>query len=434
MKYILIMTCWFIPILAQAQVKFLAPDNWAVLVAQAKKEHKLIFLDAMATWCGPCKMMDQQVYTDSKVAAYVNANFLPIKVQFDQTKNDAISVKNWYADAKLLLAKYHITAFPTSLFIDGNGQLIEKSIGYQPAEAFLTLSKKANSPEANYAAIVAKYRAGQIRGNALMSLADQAKKSQDTILADQVARRYYRFVAEQEDLSKILSPQLRGFIIDFQNIISLNDRLIHYFYTHQAQVDAKVDYRNFAQKVVDYYIDRDMITPIIKQNVVDSLHTPDWRALSDMIKKRYDAQTATRLVLTTQIDWYKGKKDWPMVVKYTIADIEFTKIDTVGLAARSKLNNLAFGVIFMHSEDPIALNKAIGYMKMILACNPTMTSWIDTYANLLYKAGRKEQAMTEEAKAIKLTKESKYPDDAAAYEQVLEKMKRNEATWNEGEE
>jgi thiol:disulfide interchange protein len=54
------------PVRAQG-LKFETGLNWEQVKQKAKAENKLIFLDVMATWCGPCKYMDANVYPNDTV-------------------------------------------------------------------------------------------------------------------------------------------------------------------------------------------------------------------------------------------------------------------------------------------------------------------------------------------------------------------------------
>ena len=47
---------------------------------EAKAQGKLIFMDAYAVWCGPCKMMRNTVFPLPEVGEYFNANFINMKV------------------------------------------------------------------------------------------------------------------------------------------------------------------------------------------------------------------------------------------------------------------------------------------------------------------------------------------------------------------
>src|SRR5690349_18921000 len=87
---------------------FLLLKNWSAVLKKAKAENKYIFLDAYATWCGPCKEMDNNIYTDKEVDSNLNRKFVNVKVQFDQTTNDSEYIKQWRADAIYLQNKYKI--------------------------------------------------------------------------------------------------------------------------------------------------------------------------------------------------------------------------------------------------------------------------------------------------------------------------------------
>ncbi|RYF73450.1 MAG: disulfide isomerase, partial [Cytophagaceae bacterium] len=62
--------CCF-PGLLQAQINF-QKKAWKDLLAEAKMQRKLIFVDVYADWCGPCKMLDRDVFSDKVVGKKFN--------------------------------------------------------------------------------------------------------------------------------------------------------------------------------------------------------------------------------------------------------------------------------------------------------------------------------------------------------------------------
>src|SRR5690554_7882772 len=60
-------------------------------IQKAKKENKLIFLDAYAVWCGPCKLMDRTTFKSEKVGALFNENFINIKI--DMEKGEGVDLE-----------------------------------------------------------------------------------------------------------------------------------------------------------------------------------------------------------------------------------------------------------------------------------------------------------------------------------------------------
>lgn len=58
--------------------------NWESILKKAKKEKKLIYLDAYTSWCGPCKMMKKSIFPDAQVGKYFNENF--VNAQIDMEK------------------------------------------------------------------------------------------------------------------------------------------------------------------------------------------------------------------------------------------------------------------------------------------------------------------------------------------------------------
>ena len=119
---LVLLTAQLPPVLAQ-QVAF-EKGAWKDMLARARSENKLIFVDVYTTWCGPCKMLDQQVFTNKKVAATYNAHFINYKA--DAERGEGIN----------LARQYGVRAYPTALFINGDGQLIDTWVGFLPADSF----------------------------------------------------------------------------------------------------------------------------------------------------------------------------------------------------------------------------------------------------------------------------------------------------------
>ena len=103
--------------------------TWNEALELAKKENKLIFLDIYATWCGPCKKLKKNTFSDEKVGQFYNSNF--INVSFDGEQVEGLTLVN----------RYHLTAYPSLLFIDENGKVVTQSGGYQNPDELVALGK-----------------------------------------------------------------------------------------------------------------------------------------------------------------------------------------------------------------------------------------------------------------------------------------------------
>lgn len=99
--------------------------NFKAAQAKAKSEKKIIFMDAYASWCGPCKRMAANVFTDPSVGEYFNKNFVNLKV--DMEKGEGIQLSK----------QFPVQYYPTLFFIDANGKVIKQIVGYHDAAGLL---------------------------------------------------------------------------------------------------------------------------------------------------------------------------------------------------------------------------------------------------------------------------------------------------------
>ncbi|MFH6959505.1 thioredoxin family protein [Flavobacterium aquidurense] len=97
---------------------------------KAKKENKPIFLDIYATWCGPCKMLKKNTFSDKEVGDYYNTNFINIAID-SETK-----------EGRELVDKYRIEGYPTLLILDKNGKQIAKQLGFVEPHILVNFGKR----------------------------------------------------------------------------------------------------------------------------------------------------------------------------------------------------------------------------------------------------------------------------------------------------
>lgn len=103
--------------------------SWEEALKAAAQQRKLIFVDAYTTWCGPCKQMAKDVFTQEEVSNFYNKNFINVKL--DMEKGEGIGFGQ----------KYKVTSYPTFLYIDEKGEVVNTAKGSRPADQFIALGK-----------------------------------------------------------------------------------------------------------------------------------------------------------------------------------------------------------------------------------------------------------------------------------------------------
>jgi thioredoxin-related protein len=99
----------------------------------AGQQGKLIFIDAFTTWCGPCKRMSANVFTDEAVGELYNETFINVKLDMEK------------GEGRTFQGQYRVNAFPTLLFLDPAGKVVHKVVGGMDASNFVKLGKFAAS-------------------------------------------------------------------------------------------------------------------------------------------------------------------------------------------------------------------------------------------------------------------------------------------------
>lgn len=116
----------------QAQIKFETFPSYEDALKKSSKTGKPLFVDTYADWCGWCKYMDKNIFSDTAVGNYFNQNFLCYKLDTEVEKNEYFS------------AKYEISGLPCLLLLDEKGEILYRNDGaFTDKDEFIEFGKMA---------------------------------------------------------------------------------------------------------------------------------------------------------------------------------------------------------------------------------------------------------------------------------------------------
>ena len=113
-----------VAVAANAQVRF-TDKNLDAVREEATQQNKLVFIDLYATWCGPCKNMERNVFSQPEVGDFMAQHFIAAKYDIDKPTGSALA------------KKYGIRSIPTFLIFDTEGTLLGQITGGMPADDFI---------------------------------------------------------------------------------------------------------------------------------------------------------------------------------------------------------------------------------------------------------------------------------------------------------
>ncbi|HWW37828.1 thioredoxin family protein [Pedobacter sp.] len=135
LKIYMVLLMMSLSIVACAQELPLAKAQaWKAIFDQAKKENKMVLVDAYFEGCAPCKQMEETVFVWPEVKQLLADSFIFSKIDF---LSDTLG--------KALQMKYAVTGFPTFLLFNQEGRLVSRFSGYKEGDKFLKRLKEAMS-------------------------------------------------------------------------------------------------------------------------------------------------------------------------------------------------------------------------------------------------------------------------------------------------
>ncbi|WP_462264295.1 thioredoxin family protein [Mucilaginibacter sp.] len=106
-------------------------NAWPEALKQAKAQHKYVFVDAYATWCGPCKMLKALTFTNNKAAEFYNSNFVNVALDMEKGMGPQLA------------AQWGMQAYPTLIIFDEDGNPVAGTVGFIGAKDLIKFGQAA---------------------------------------------------------------------------------------------------------------------------------------------------------------------------------------------------------------------------------------------------------------------------------------------------
>ncbi len=369
MRFITILFLTLISFQIQAQdgIDFFH-GTWEEALEEAKAKDKIIFVDAYAVWCGPCKRMAKNVFTDAAVGKFYNQNFINMKIDMEKKMGRKFG------------KKYPVSAYPTLMYIDAKGELVHKVKGGQKIDGFIKLGKFALS-KVDYSKDFAEaYEKGDRDPELVYNYVKALNKAGKPSL--KIANEYIR---SQKDMT---TEQNLKFLLEATT--AADSRIFNMMIKNRKAIEAVT-----SKEVVLNKIELACIRTAEK---AVEFQNPDLHNEAVKKMKKYHPKKAAQFEVASEMKFCLACGDEK---KYLKACDKYAKKQVKKDA--EKLNALALEIAQNLPKDTKALKQAEKYAKKATE-NGNAYNYYMTYASILLQNGKKEKALEIANKSLELAK------------------------------
>lgn len=360
------------------------------LVAKAKKENKILFIDAYTSWCGPCKMMEKNTFTKKSVGDYYNANF--VNARFDMEKGEGRDIA----------AKYGVRSYPTYLFLNGDGEIVSQNYGYMEEGLFLSMAQDINSPNNKKGSLRDRFANGEKDPEFLINIM-KLNSASDFDFAKKASERYFENKKKAEEFSK----DEVGFLLFF--LKSADDKNYKEFTDRKAEIIKflpEETYKEFDNQI--------KLSKVVEQSIDQKnkrINDDYFMKTAEPLVGKHDAEVKLN---QTKLSYYEQNANFP---EYEKAALAYYK-NSESFEPNELLK--AAWVFSEHVKTPTSLKKAAEWAeKSVMRGETSENTYI--LAKLYFLTGNKDMAKTYAEMSRNMATQAQ--KDATLAEELLKQIK-----------
>jgi thiol-disulfide isomerase/thioredoxin len=367
MKKILIIFALFCTItsLSAQGIEFFH-GTWEEAQAKAQTEQKLLFVDAYASWCGPCKHMAKNVFTLPKAGDFFNANFICLKIDMEKEENAVFA------------GKYPVSAYPTLMFLDDKGKVVMKEVGAKDVDGLIESGRKALGKNNRFAESEKIYTEGNREPQAVFNYVRALNQAGKPSL--KITNEYLK---TQTDLTSEFNLR---FILE--GAVEADSRVFDLLLQHRDKIAALA-----GESAVNTKLEQACKNSLKK--AIEFKNTALLEEVKAKIKKARP-EIAEKFSANAEMEYYKATDDPKKFLKAATAYQKNTVKKNPAL-----LDDLVANLLRAYPNDAKVLATAEKWAKMA-AENGEKAEYYMSWANVCKRRGDKLKAKSLAEKALKL--------------------------------
>lgn len=391
------------PLCAQSGIEFSKLKTWNQILKTATKENKYIFMDCYTSWCGPCKALAKETFTDAKVGDYFNKHFL--NVSYDMEKGEGKKIRELYKD--------YIRNFPTLLIFDSKGNVLHQLVGYMKPDELINGANKVFEGKG----LIALRKQYETNQNDLSFLKTYVQALNDAFQKDEAQAVVDKYI-KSKPLSNIKEPEIWNFVKN--NITDVYSPQFEYMviqcgtpFLYQMKEDVYSVTNNWNTLMLYALMNLVDMQQDDRGNYIDTVkvereHMEKLKSLAEHFSFRCSPEIMAEL----KVHQLKIENKWADVCDIILA---LQDTNTFGLYGYDSFTRYSIWQISKHLKDPVRLKKCLDLMNLRQNQEKGsffLPNYYDIISSLYTSLGNKEEADNALKKYEETKKANKIKSDA----------------------
>jgi len=342
--------------------------SWEEALDRSVETGKPMMLSILANWCYWCKAMKETTFKDPEVLDILNNEFVLYRANAEEKKGEKLS------------AKFRATSLPVLIFIDSEGNLIDKNTGYirDNHKFTATLRGYLESPELLKANIEVRKMDPGFPDFYLSSFDSDKDWSED-----EFSIKAFEFL-DQLDRSEWMEEVAWSVMFRFGIVMAEMGAYFLENYHQFVENYGEAETFSHLNNLYNYYM------------FIHAQRGEEEEALQLInLLSEFEPERKEELSLRYKVSFYMQTRDWSKVL-----DQLENHLRTSDDPQLNSINSVCLNIHDATTDTDI-LNRAAAVMGKVTEIEPAYQH-LDTHASLLFRAGKTQKGIEVAQKAIEI--------------------------------